>query len=184
MALKSTVYKTQLNVADTDRDVYGDFALTIARHPSETDRRMMLRLLAFALHADEALAFGRGISTDDEPDLWLMDLTGHIKLWVELGNPDPDRLRKACARADSVVLYAYGDRATSVWWQKHGERLARFGNLGVYQVGDPVMSSLEAFARPTMNLQCTVSGGEAWLSDDTASVAVRPVVLKAAWCAP
>ncbi len=180
MALKSTIYKAQLNVADTDRDVYGDFTLTLARHPSETDRRLMLRLLAFALHADDNLAFGRGISTDDEPDLWLKDLTGQIHLWIDLGTPDPDRLRKACARADRVVLYTYGDRAAPVWWQKHGERLQRFRNLEVYQVTDTEASTLEPLAQPTMNLQCTVSGGEAWLSGDNASVAVRPVVLKAA----
>lgn len=180
MALKSTICKAQLNVADTDRQVYGDFTLTIARHPSETDRRMMLRVLAYALHADESLAFGRGISTDDEPDLWLKDLTGRILLWVELGNPDPERLRKACGRADRVVLYAYGDRATPVWWRKHGQGLGRFDNLGVYQVVDDEAAALESLARPTMKLQCTVSGGEAWLSDEAASVAVRPVVLKAA----
>ena len=94
MALKSTIFKMDLNVADLDRQVYGDFPLTLARHPSETDERMMLRVLAFALHAGDQLTFGRGISTDDEPDLWQKDLTGTIELWVDLGAPDPDRLRK------------------------------------------------------------------------------------------
>jgi uncharacterized protein YaeQ len=180
MALKSTIHKAQLNVADTDRDVYGDFALTIARHPSETDRRMMLRLLAFALHADDDLEFGRGISTDDEPDLWLRDLTGQVRLWIELGNPDPDRLRKACARAERVVLYAYGDRATSAWWQKHGEGLQRFRNLQVYRVSDPESAALEELAGQGMDLQCTIAGGEAWISGDGATVTVRPELLAAA----
>ncbi len=178
MALKSTIYKVQLNVADTDRQVYGDFALTLARHPSETDRRMMLRLLAFALHADDDLAFGRGISTDDEPDLWQRDPTGHINLWVELGNPDPDRLRKACSLADRVVLYAYGDRATPVWWQKHAQALARFGNLYIYQVSDETMAALEAMAGQARQLQCTISDNTAWLSDEHGSLAFTPQILQ------
>ena len=178
MALKSTIYKAQLNVADTDRQVYGDYPLTIARHPSETDRRMMLRIFAFARHADEALGFGRGISTDDEPDLWLKDLTGAIQLWVELGNPEPARLRKACGRAAKVVLYAYGDRATPVWWQKNGADLQRFDNLTVYQLSDSDGQMLESMAAPNMTLQCTIADGEAWLSDAQHSVGLRPLILK------
>ena len=115
MALKATIFKAELNVADLDRHVYADFSLTLARHPSETDERMMLRLLAFALHADERLEFGRGISTEDEPDLWCKSLSGEIELWVDLGTPDRNRLRKACGRSHSVVLYAYGGRAVPVW---------------------------------------------------------------------
>ncbi len=179
MALKSSIHKIQLNVADTDRQVYADFALTVARHPSETDRRMMLRLLAFALHADDALAFGRGISTDDEPDLWLRDATGHIQLWVELGNPDPDRLRKACAKADRVVLYAYGDRSTPVWWQKHGDYLARFDRLEILQVSDTQAAELESMAAQAIDMQCTISDGAVWVSAGDSSLSVEPQVLKA-----
>ncbi|MFV8818143.1 YaeQ family protein [Haliea sp. E17] len=178
MALKSTIYKVMLNVADTNRQVYGDYALTIARHPSETDRRMMLRILAFALHADAALAFGRGISTDDEPDLWLKDDTGQVRLWVELGNPDPDRLRKACAKADDVVLYAYGDRATPVWWRKHEDYLSRFDNLQIYTVADAEAADLEKLAGQNLGLQCTVTDNTVWVSNDAGNVTVSLHTLK------
>ena len=177
MALKATIFKAQLNVADMDRHVYGDYSLTLARHPSETDQRMMLRLLAFALHADEQLEFGRGISTDDEPDLWQRDLTGEIELWVELGNPDPDRLRKACGRAKQVVLYAYGDRSTPVWWEKHGKTLGRHDNLLISQVSDAALAELEGLAAASMVLQCTISDGEVLLSGGDQSITITPEAL-------
>jgi uncharacterized protein YaeQ len=178
MALKSTIFKAQLNVADMDRQVYGDFPLTIARHPSETDERMMLRVLAFALHADEALEFGRGISTDDEPDLWLKSLSGDIELWIELGTPDPERLRKACGRSGQVVLYCYGRRAVPVWWEKHSDALQRFKNLKIYEIPAEACSSLESMASAGMSLQCSISEGEAWLSSESDSVGIRPRALK------
>ena len=111
MALKSTIYKTDLSVAHIDRGYYHDHALKIARHPSETDERMMVRLLAFALHADEMLSFGRGLSNEDEPDLCRLDLTGAIELWIEVGLPNEREVRKACARALAVSILAYGGQA-------------------------------------------------------------------------
>lgn len=178
MALKSTIFKLDLNVADLDRQFYADFPLTLARHPSETDERMMLRVLAFALHASETLEFGRGISTDDEPDLWQKDLTGCIETWIELGTPDPDRLRKACSRSRRVILYAYGDRAAPVWWQKHGPSLARFRHLEVWQIPDSSARALAAMARSGLALQCTLSGGEVWLTGAGEAVTVQPQLLK------
>ncbi len=180
MALKSTIYKADLNVADMDRQVYADFTLTLACHPSETEQRMMLRLLAFAYHASDSLEFGRGISTDEEPGLWQRDLAGNILLWIELGTPEPDRLRKACSRADKVILYAYGDRATPVWWEKHREALSRFPNLAVLQISDRDCRSLAELAAPRMTLQCTVSEGEALMSDGSRSVSLSPEPLRAA----
>jgi uncharacterized protein YaeQ len=178
MALKSTIFKLDLNIADLDRQYYADFPLTLARHPSETDERMMLRVLAFALNAGDDLEFGRGISTDDEPDLWQKDLTGSIETWIELGTPDPDRLRKACSRARRVILYAYGDRAVPVWWQKHGPGLERFKHLEIWQITDADARALAAMARSGLALQCTLSGGEAWLNGADESVEVRPLPLK------
>lgn len=180
MALKSTVYRFDLNVADLDRQVYGDFPLTVARHPSETESRMMLRVLAFALHASENLEFGRGISTDDEPDLWRKSLTGDIELWIDLGTPDPERLRKACGRAEQVVLYCYGDRATPVWLEKHEKALRRFENLRIYQVSDSSLSELAAVARSGQPLQCMIEAGEVWISATGTSLQVALRALRTA----
>jgi uncharacterized protein YaeQ len=130
MALKSTIFKAALQVADMDRGYYADHALTIARHPSETDERMMLRVLAFALHADPQLSFGKGISTDDEPDLWRCDLTGAILLWIDVGQPDEKLVRRACGRADQVIVYTYG-RGADVWWGRNESTLERLQNLTV-----------------------------------------------------
>ena len=178
MALKSTIYKARLNVADTDRNVYQDFNLTVARHPSETDGRMMLRLLAFALNADENLEFGRGISTEDEPDLWQRSLGGNIEHWIDLGTPEPERLRKACGRSGKVSLYCYGRRAVPVWWQKHGETLVGLDKLTVYEIDGDSCDALEAMATANMDLQCTVTDGEAWFSDGANTVNIVPGQLK------
>src|SRR3981189_3155545 len=118
MALKSTIFKAELAVADIDRGYYGDHSLTIARHPSETDERMMVRLLAFALHHTAALAFGSGLSTEDEPDLVRRDLTGAIEQWIDVGLPDERDVRKAFGRANEVLVYSYGGRAVALWWDK------------------------------------------------------------------
>jgi uncharacterized protein YaeQ len=104
MSLRPTIHKASLDVSDLDRQYYATHALTIARHPSETDERMMVRLLAFALFAEDALAFGAGLSDSDEPDLWAKDLTGDVQLWVEIGQPDPRIVRKAVRRARQVVV--------------------------------------------------------------------------------
>jgi uncharacterized protein YaeQ len=178
MALKATVFKANLNVADLDRQVYGDFPLTIARHPSETDSRMMLRLLVFALHADEQLSFGRGISTDDEPDLWRKSLSGEIEQWIDLGTPQPERLRKARGRASAVVLYAYGDRAVPMWWRRHGAALERLDKLRIAMIPDATCEALAGLCEPVMALQCTIDGGEAWISTGAAQVHVIPEWLK------
>jgi uncharacterized protein YaeQ len=180
MALKSTIFKVRLNVSDLDRNVYDDFTLSVARHPSETDARMMLRIAAFALHADPLLEFGRGISSDDEPDLWQRDLSGLVDLWIELGTPDPDRLRKACGRSKQVLLYAYGERALKVWWSKHADALERFDNLSVFGVSDTAYEGLAALAAPGLSVQATISGGELWLNTVGQSVELNPQRLKTA----
>ena len=144
MALKATIFKVELAVADLDRNVYENFSLTLAQHPSENDARMMVRLLAFMLFANERLEFGRGISSDDEPDLWLKDLTGAIDLWISVGQLDERWLRKAAGRARRVVVLSYGDRAVDAWWEQNRNTLEKLSNLTVLRISADELQALNA----------------------------------------
>lgn len=176
MALNATIYKAELQVSDMDRHYYATHALTLARHPSETDERLMVRLLAFALHADERLEFGKGISSDDEPDLWRKDLTGEILQWIELGQPDEQRLRKACGRARQVVVVNYGGRAADLWWEKNRAQLERSKNLAVIDIPAPSVVALTALAERGMRLQCMIQDGQVQVFADEQSLTIDPVV--------
>ena len=178
MALKATIFKADLQVVDMDRHYYADHALTVARHPSETDERMMVRLLAFALHADPALEFGRGLSTDDEPDLWRRDLTGAIELWLDVGQPDEKSIRKGCGRAAEVVVLSYGGPSADMWWSRVRDKLERCDNLTVLHVPGTASQALAALAQRSMRLQCTIHDGEVWLADDTRRIEVPLLSLK------
>ena len=171
MALKSVIYKAQLQVADMDRHYYADHALNIACHPSETLQRMMTRVLVFALHATESLELAKGISDVDEPDLWQKDLTGAIQLWIELGQPEERRILKACGRADQVIIYAYGNNA-QLWWKQIANKLARAKNLKVLQLDAETVASLEALCQRTMQIQVTIQDGEIWIRDESNAVQV------------
>ena len=167
MAIKSTIFKITLNIADMDRGYYADHALTIARHPSETNERMMVRVLAFALYASERLEFGKGISTDDEPALWEHDLTGRILRWIEVGLPEEKLLRRACGRSDEVVLLTYGGGKTvEAWWNPNAAALAKQDKLTVRSVSSPTSKALALMADRALDLQCTIQDGEAWISDE------------------
>ena len=179
MALKSTIFKAELSVADIDRGYYRDHALTIARHPSETDERMMVRLLAFALHADDALQFGRGLSAEDEPDLWRRDLTGAIEKWIEVGLPDERELRKACGRAREVHVLASGGRAVDLWWQSVRDKAERQEQLSVTEVPIEASRALALLAGRSMRLQVTIQEGHVFVADAATSVPVDLRVLKA-----
>ncbi len=178
MALKATIFKADLQIADMDRHYYQDHALTVARHPSETDERMMVRLLVFALHAHEALTFGKGLSTAGEPDLWQKDLTGAIELWIDVGLPDEKDIRKACGRAHRVIIYSYGGRSADLWWAKNRDKVERAGNLTVINLPPAASQNLTKLARRTMQLQCTVQDGGIWLADNEDRVEVPLVTLK------
>lgn len=180
MALGATIHKATLHVSDLDRHHYGTHALVLARHPSETAARVMLRLLAFALYADDRLEFGRGLSTDDEPDLWRRDLTGAIETWIELGQPDESRVRKACGRARDVVVIAYGGRAVPVWWEKHGAAFARQRRLTVLEVDATAVEALGARLARSMDLQAVIQDGTVQLIDGDGTLEIAPRVLHAA----
>lgn len=174
MALRATIYKADLNVADNDRRYYGNHAVTVARHPSETDERMMVRILAYALNADDALAFTKGLSETDEPDVWRKDLTGAIELWIEVGQPDERRILKACGRAEQVVIYCYGGHASQIWWDGVRDRVARARNLKVINLPAPQTQALGALAERTMALDVNVQDGEVFITADAGSVAITP----------
>jgi uncharacterized protein YaeQ len=180
MALKATICKAELHIADMERGYYHDHAVTVARHPSETDERMMVRLLAFALNADDTLAFGAGLSTDDEPDLWRKDLTGSIQTWIDVGLPDEKRVRKACGRADAVFVYSYGGHAAELWWQQVGDKLARSHKLTVANLPQAGTRALAGLAARNMNLQFTIQDGQVWVADDRTSVQLDPTIILAA----
>lgn len=170
MALSSTIFRCTLQVSDLDRGYYQTHDLTVARHPSETDERMMVRILAFALHADEHLGFTRGLSQDNEPDLWQRTLSDEITLWIELGQPDEKRIKKACSRSQRVCIYSFSHRAASVWWNQISAAVDRFAHLSVYKLPDGIGEQLAALAQRNMDLQCTMQDGEIWFSDTQNSI--------------
>lgn len=176
MALKSTIFKVELQIADLDRNYYQNHSLTVARHPSETDERMMVRVLAFALYADAALTFGKGLSSDDEPDLWRKDLTGAIQLWIDVGLPDERRVRRACGRAEQVVVVCYGGRVADMWWQQNKAALLRQDNLTVINLAADDSRALAALAARGMQLQCTLQESELWLIVDGENTRIAPEI--------
>jgi uncharacterized protein YaeQ len=180
MAIKATIFKANLQIADMERHYYQDHTLTLARHPSETDERMMVRLLAFALHAHEYLEFGQGMTDDDEADLWRKDLTGSIEQWIDVGIPDEKLIRKACGRSNQVIVYCYGGRVADMWFAQNSAQFERQKNLTIVNLPVESTKELAKLAQRTMNLQCTIQDGQVWLSDGNASVQVERVALKAA----
>ncbi len=155
LALKSTIFKATLQINDLDRGYYQTHALILAQHPSETEERVMMRLLAFALHADDTLQFGLGISSE-EPDLWRKDLTGQIELWIEIGQPDEKNLRRACGRAQQVVVYTYSGGSAQVWWSKAQAVLEQSKNLTVIDIASDSSKALAVMAQRGMELQCLI----------------------------
>jgi uncharacterized protein YaeQ len=176
VALSATIFKASLQIADLDRNYYQDHALTLARHPSETDERLMVRLLAYALNAADSLEFGRGLSADDEPDLWIRDLTGNIELWIEVGLPDEKTVRKACNRAARVRLYSYGGQASAVWKKQLGS-WDRKANLEIFSLDAQATRELAGLAQRSMRLQVTIQDGRALITDGAQAVEITAEAL-------
>ena len=176
MALKSTIYKIDLNIADMDRQYYAQHSLTVAKHPSETDERVMVRLIAFTLYANEFLTFGKGLSDDEEPDLWQKDLTGAIQLWMDVGLPTEKEIRKACGRSKQVVVVLYGGRVADMWWDQNGKALLKNNNLTVINLPDT--QELAGIASRSMNISCTVQDSEILISHENGSLNITPLILK------
>ena len=179
MALKSTVVRAELQLSDMDRHYYATHPLTLAQHPSETDERLLVRLLAFALYAHERLEFGRGLSTDEDPDLWQRDYSGQVERWIEVGQPDESRIRKACGRAREVVVLNYGGRAADLWWEKNATALARHANLVVLDLPADQLQALVALRAGGLRLTVMIQDGEMqWMTDDRV-VSVIPAIRQA-----
>ncbi len=172
LALKSTVFKADLQISDMDRNYYEGHGLTLAQHPSETDERLMVRLLVFALHAAERLEFGKGLSSE-EPDLWRKDLTGQIELWIEIGQPDEQAIRRACGRAGEVFVYTYSGNSAQVWWDKCGADLQRCRNLTVIDISSASSKALAALAQRAMEVQCLVQDGQVQIISGAEVVSVE-----------
>lgn len=183
MALKATIHKARLQLADMDRNVYGDHEFTIARHPSETDERMLVRMLVYALNvpADDTrgrLELAKSLWDTDEPDLWQRDLTGEVVHWIELGQPDERRLSKAASRAEQVTVYSYA-ASTPIWWQGLQGKLARAPKLAVWALEPAQSVALAGLVERSMSWQVSVQDGTVWISDTQHSVEISPQLLKA-----
>lgn len=173
MALKATIHKLELRVSDLDRNHFGTYLLTVARHPSENDERMMLRILAFAVFASERLAFAKGLSDTDEPELWESDLTGTLLLWIELGQPDARRIQKALARSREVVVFTYG-RNVSGWWKSVCDALPRAPRLCALSIAPEAVGALSQLAQRNMRLDCTIQEGTIWIGNEATQVELVP----------
>ena len=179
MATGSTIYRADVSIADMDRHYYGNHSLTVARHPSETEERLMVRLLAFVVFAADDLAFGRGISADEEPDLWRKDLTGLIDLWIDVGLPEEKRVRKACGRSRQVIVLAYGASKADHWWRRNEPDLRRLDNLAVLAVPVAAGAALAAMAGRSMTIDVTIQEAQIWVGSNSREASLQLDVLKA-----
>ena len=181
MALKATIFKANVQLSDIDRGIYGDYPLIIARHPSETDERMLIRLLAFALNVPpdsehSVLEFAKDMWDVDEPAVWLRDLTGQIEHWIEVGQPDEKRMLRTTSRVGRVSVYSFS-ASTPVWWKGIESKLTRARDLTVWQIPTEQSRALAALAQRSMQLQVTVQDGAIWIGDGERSIEVAPVRL-------
>ena len=180
MALKSKIFKIQISIANVSTNHYEDYNLTLARHPSESDERMMCRLIAFALHANYDLAFGKGVSNDEEPDIWLKNLDGQIESWIDLGQPDEKRIRQACGKANSVYIYSYQLAAAKAWWDGLSHKIRSRPGLHMRQLIVSGEAPLSALISRSMKINCTIQDDEVFLVGEvdgrhiSLNVAVKP----------
>jgi uncharacterized protein YaeQ len=180
MAQNATIYKIELSVSDMDRHYYDTHKLTVAKHPSETDERLMVRIVAFALNAHENLEMAKGLSTDDEPDIWQKSLSGELDVWVALGLPSEKVMRQSCNKAEKVIVYPYGGKTAEIWWDKLKNSTARFGNLQVISFSEKDTVELAQLANRTMKLQINIQDGEVMVSLGDRIVYLSPLEWKSA----
>jgi uncharacterized protein YaeQ len=175
MAQNATIYKVELSVADMDRHYYETHKLTVAKHPSETDERLMVRIIAFALNAHENLEMTKGLSTDDEPDIWQKSLSGELDVWVSLGLPSDKVIRQSCGKARKVMVYPYGGKPAEIWWDKIKNSVLRFDNLQVMNFSEQDTDALAKLASRSMKLQINIQEGDVMVSVGDSIVYVTPL---------
>lgn len=164
MALKATIFKADISITDMDRNYYNDHNLTIARHPSENDARMMLRIITFIVNAHERLQFTKGLSDDDEPDLWQKSFSDEIELWIELGQPSDQRIKKGCNQSQQMMIYSYADNSFNAWWRKEKSRLQFRKNLSIFTLPQELATTLANAVQRSMQIQVTIQDRQMWLT--------------------
>ncbi len=176
MALKATIYKVTVHLSDMDRNYYQTIPLTIARHPSETEQRLMVRILAFLLNAEENLQFTKGLSTDEEPEIWQKSYSDEIEHWIELGQIDEKRIKKGCSQGKKMSLYCYGT-TVPIWWSKVKNKISHYKNLEVFAIDPQSSDQMSGLLARTMELQCSIDSGQVWLGNDQETVHIVPELL-------
>ena len=177
MAIKATIYKVKLDISDCDRNYFHSHYLTISCHPSETEQRMMVRLLAFSLFASDSLTFTKGLCADDEPELWDKNLIGEIELWISLGQIDEKQLRKSLGRSKKVIIFTYAGQKSSTWWNKNKQQYSLLKNLQIINIKTEDVAAMQDLVSRNMALQITIQEGIIWLSDSNQTISIEPEIL-------
>lgn len=172
MAEKATIYKANLTLSDMDRNHFSDYNVTLALHPSETVERMMVRLLAFCFRAHENLSFTKGLSSMEEPDLWLKHDNGSILEWIEVGQPAPDRLKKASGQSLAVKVFTYG-RGLDVWWKTNSAAIRALPKVTINQFSADELQQLVQLIDKTMKLTVTITESIAYVSSATENFTIQ-----------
>ena len=176
MAANATINKALLNIANMDEHYYAEHNLTLAQHPSENDLRLMIRIVAFILNANDTLMFCKGISQDDEPDLWQKSFGDDIEVWIDLGQADEKRIKKACGQSDKVIIYTFKESLAKPWFEKIKNSLNRFKNLKIIHLN--IDGDIESLAKRAMNIQCNILDNELTLIAGDDSVVITQNICK------
>jgi len=177
MALKATIYKANIELADMDRNYYDSLQLTLAQHPSETEQRLMVRLISYILNAHQDLKFGKGVSDEDEAAIWQINYSDEIALWIELGQLDEKRLKKAGNQAQQVKLYTYGS-SVETWWSQNENSLSKYPSLTIEQFNTVTTDALIKLLSRSMEFQCSIQDGQLWLTSGDKTLLIETLKLK------
>lgn len=177
MAIKPTIYKLRIAISDLNRDYYDSVSLTIALHPSENTERMMARIVAYCLNAQENLSFTKGLSVVEEPDIWVKTLDDQIKLWIDMGEPAPDRVKKSSRLSPQVIVYSFNSKSDT-WWEQSKDKIQQYKNVKFYQFEWSQIQQLAQLTKRNMDWSLSISGDTVYVSaaDETCEVVVRKLL--------